>query len=858
MIRKRLLATTGLVIGVASSASFISNYAAAQTSPSSGAQAASAPISATPDQSGGEVVVTARARSEKLLEVPISVQSFSASQLSANNITDLNTLQYAAGFVFNSQGASYSGGGREFPTLIFRGMSSNYGGAFGGSSGALFVDGIYISGGLASVTLADASQVEVLKGPQNVYFGKNTFGGAINLITSNPSEEYHASATAGYSYKGSYDDVATVEGAILPGLLTGRVSGELFHQGAQYKAEDAPQAGWSGSGRALGEEDTKAITVVLYATPTSDTWLRARVHYSHDNDSSAADGFVTGTSTCAGLINPYFCGNLPTYSHPASVLTGTGIPDNLLNAIATNNYGGGASQLWGNKVPKIDHSGLERDNLQGSLAGGAKLPYDSTFQFNVGYNQAAADDLEQADHTPYVESGGTNGASGTPVTFSNFFLLPSFINNPKFITNTDTIDRDFQADARVVSSPNQPLRAVFGLSYFQSINQLSQSDAFSAWYTGNFAGLAPSAATPINASDKTEAAYGSLDYDIVHDLTVTGELRYQRDTVADIVGTTNLSKVYSHGLPRVLLKYHPDSDTNYYVSYSEGVQPPQLQYAYVGATGFEKAALQSYGVGSPYTGDPTVHVWEIGYKKSLFSRRIFFSVDYYDEQWNGALVNTFIFDPGACKLTFGATYSANSSATCALGSSGQSITGTSNDHIRGVEFEGTARITQKLTGHLAFNWTDAIRRDYYDSSWGQAFTSGVVPSQNGKRVDLVPEWQGTADLTYKDHLVGPYDWYAHGVVNYTGDQYIEATDIAKISAYTRVNLFAGITRGNLKFEAFVTNLFDDKNWDMGVRFPNPQVNSNNGDSFGFGEAYQGAIVTAPNPRDFGFRISDKF
>ena len=69
---------------------------------------------------------------------------------------------------------------------------------------------IFISGGTASVTMADVSRVEVLKGPQNVYFGKNTFGGAINLITANPTEDFHGYANVGYSTKESYDDLSLI------------------------------------------------------------------------------------------------------------------------------------------------------------------------------------------------------------------------------------------------------------------------------------------------------------------------------------------------------------------------------------------------------------------------------------------------------------------------------------------------------------------------------------------------------------------------------------------------------------------------------------------------------------------------
>jgi iron complex outermembrane receptor protein len=770
-----------------------------------------------------EVVVTARARQEKLQQVPISVQAFTAATLAENNITDLSTLQSEAGFIFNSQGASYNGGGRQFPTLVFRGLTTNYGGAQGGSSGALFVDGIYISGGLASVTLADASNVEVLKGPQSVYFGKNTFGGAVNLITSNPSEEYHAKASVGYSDKGSYDDVGSVEGAIIPGLLTARITGELYHQGAQYKAAD---------GGPLGEEDTKGVTVVLYATPTPDVWLRTRFHYSHDDDSTAADGFIGGAvygTACPGMVNPYFCSSIPTLSsiNPKSVLSGTIVTPGILTAIANNNFNG-FPQQWQSKVPRISHTGLERDNLQGSVAGGIKLPYDASFQFSAGYNQAAADDLTAADHTP----------------------------NPFFVTNNDTINRDFQADARVLSSPSQPLRAVLGASYFRSVNQLSNGGAFFTGIYSAFGGYE-------DAYDQTEAAYGSLDYDILPNLTVTGEARYQRDTIVDVQPPLVLSKGENHWLPRAIVTYKPEKNTTVYLSYSVGVQDPQFQYSLTngllaqaaGGPAYETNAIKAFGITNPITADPTNRVWEIGWKQSLFDNRVVFSVDYYNMFWDKSLVNTFLFDPSGCLATYGGPYKyypGNTYSDCPLGSTGGSITNTSNDHIQGIEFDGTARVTDKLTAHLAFNWTDAIRTEYSDQSWGGAFTSGVVPSQDGKRVNLFPEYQASLDGTYKDHLVGPYDWYAHGLVTYTGPQYVEATDIAQLNGYFHVNLSAGITKGNLTFEAFVTNLLDDKNWTMAVRFPeNPAT-------FSFSEAQQGLLVTAPNPRDFGFKISAKY
>jgi iron complex outermembrane receptor protein len=806
MQRRQLLGGTALV---AASSLFIMSSAMAQTAP------AAAPAPATDTSSVTalpEVLVTARARPEKLLEVPVSVQNFTADQLAEDKITSIATLQTEAGFTFNSQGASFFGGGREFPTLVFRGMTSNYGGGLA-DSGALFVDGIFISGGAASVTMADVSQVEVLKGPQNVYFGKNTFGGAINLVTSNPTEAYHGSASVGYSEMGSYDDTFSGEGAIIPGLLTGRLTGELLHQGPQY--HDA-------NGNPLGEQDTKGITAVLYATPTPDIWLRDRFHYSYDNDSQAADGYIgapyQGTS-CPGFVTIYLCNGIPSLGKVGvGVLGSAAIPQQFITDVASgfpNGPGGGRVPLL-SKVPGEDKAGLVRDNLQESLQGGIKLPYDASFQFSTGYNQQSSLDITSSDHTPA----------------------------PEFQTAFPFITRDFQADARILTSPSQPLRVVAGVSYFHS----SLQEEYSSFFFGGPGGVNPTT----DERNATEAVYGSVDYDILPYLTATGEVRYQRDTVRDSPASSN----YNQALPRFILKYHPTATTNVYLSYSEGVQPPQLQLSYINdlpapnGVNYTQQYLHALNGGTAYTQDPKIRVWELGLKHSMFNNRVSFSVDYYNQFWDNALVTEYLFNPAGAGCSQTIDYGA--SATCPLPGGGASTFFVSQNHIQGIEFDGKARITSKWTAHLAFDWTDAIRKSYDDQSYGAAYTSGVVPVQNGKRIDLVPEYQFSADTTYKDHLVADYDWYVHGVVNYTGSQYADPTDVAELSAFFRVNVFAGITKGNITFEAFATNLLNDKNWDSAVRFPSPYAPNY------FGEGAQGVIAAAPNPRDYGFKVSAKF
>jgi iron complex outermembrane receptor protein len=761
-----------------------------------------------------EVVVTARARTEEAADVPISIQSFSAAQLSADHVTDLSSLQFQAGFTYNSQGMSTQGGGREFPTLVFRGLATNFGYGFN-DSGALFVDGIYVAGGTASVTMADVSRVEVLKGPQNVYFGKNTFGGAINLITSNPTEDFHGYANVGYSTKDSFDDTFSVEGAIVPNLLTARVTGEFYHQGRQYTSPD---------GGPLGEEDTKGVTAVLYFTPTSNVWIRTRFHYSHDDDSAADTGFLSGISfgaTCAGWVNKYFCNGIPSLATTGrSVLDYAYPPATFASAAASNTFGGVHDPLLP-QVPSKDTSGLIRDNLQGSLASGVTLPNQAAIEFTAGWNQSQSSDIADGDHT----------------------------STPFFLTDQPIINHDFQADLRYVSSSDQPLRFVGGLSFFQSL--------YRTLYDGYYLGGIFADSGFVNETDETKAVYGSLEYDITSFLTATGEVRYQKDTVSDKpyqgLGTAvEVAENFDHTLPRVSLRYHPTKDTNLYVSYAEGIQPPYLQASYINGNAYTRAALSAITAGAgDYTADPSLWVWEFGLKQAAFDNRVNFSIDYYTQIWNNALVSNYVFNPhgNGCPTT--GNY--GTSALCPYPSSGAAYYGVSRDHIQGIEFDGSALITPKWTVHAAFNVTHAIREDYSDQSFAPAFTAGVIPNQSGKYVDLIPRYQGALDSTFKDHLVGEWSWYVHGLVTFTGSTYADPLDTAETNSYARVNASVGVVRGPLTVELYGTNLFNDKNWDMAVRYPD----ASHGNIF-FSETQQGVQVSAPNPLNVGIKVSAKF
>ena len=126
-----------------------------------------------------EVVVTAQKRTESLQDVPISVTAISGEQIENASIRSFSELgAYVPNFSVSENAVN---------TIIsMRGISIGANQSFEQSVG-MFVDGVhYGRSRQARLGLFDLEQVEVLRGPQGILFGKNTLAGAVNIRTAAP------------------------------------------------------------------------------------------------------------------------------------------------------------------------------------------------------------------------------------------------------------------------------------------------------------------------------------------------------------------------------------------------------------------------------------------------------------------------------------------------------------------------------------------------------------------------------------------------------------------------------------------------------------------------------------------------
>ncbi len=212
-----------------------------------------------------EVIVTAQKRVESLQDVPISVSAMSGEKMEDNSILDLEELtQYIPNVNINQ--------GRATPNLFIRGVGSGTNAGFEQSVG-MYVDGVYSGRGpLANVPITwDVGRVEILKGPQGILFGKNTIGGAINITTNRPSQEFEGSVDVLYEP----DHGEQVVSGVISGGISDKVAGRLA---VRYEGMD----GWWDN-RLLNEEGPDRDNLMIRASLLWDASDTVEVMFKYEH-----------------------------------------------------------------------------------------------------------------------------------------------------------------------------------------------------------------------------------------------------------------------------------------------------------------------------------------------------------------------------------------------------------------------------------------------------------------------------------------------------------------------------------------------------------------------------------------------
>jgi iron complex outermembrane recepter protein len=317
--RRRAARLISLIIA-GCSANVLWSYAAWSAEPSSGAavEPAEDPVNSSVGGDTGtvpEVIVTAQKRAENLETVPLSISAITSETLQNDDVHDFSRLDKLV------PGVKFGESGNDARPAIRGTRTQN---VIGNADPlvAFYADGIYRSRpGQSLDPFVDLARVEVLRGPQGTLFGRNSFGGTVNVITSQPKLD-------NLDFGGAVE-VTNYEGRRQEGFINLPLNDVLAVRLSGY---DSQREGWvkNSSANNLHDDDNQVIRGQVLFQP-SDTFSNLlRVEYWHGGGAGPGDfGYYTPgipidpatglTNGVHGVIDPRI---VPLASDPTGSASG--------------------------------------------------------------------------------------------------------------------------------------------------------------------------------------------------------------------------------------------------------------------------------------------------------------------------------------------------------------------------------------------------------------------------------------------------------------------------------------------------------------------------------------------------------
>ena len=565
------------------------------------------------------IIVTARKSEENIQNVPVAVTAFSSEDLFEEGIQNIDDLsRRTPGFIFDTPF------GRQFDRPIIRGQAN----ILGASGVSVFIDNVNVTQSIRSLNFGDIDSIEVIKGPQSALFGRNTYSGAINITTRQPTNDFEGEISLEVGENDLYEVLGNVRGPLIEDKLFFSLAGRYY----DFKSEfDRP----GNLNPSVGNESSVSLGATIEARPVEGWTTKIRFAFNEDDDGHFPIGLLgfgglnvnVPGGTNLGGVQPFYQGIVrPTAPNPSG---DPQIPDVI---------GAGG--------------GMEREELFFSLNN--EIDIDGyTVNTTVGYTREKFRDLLDSDGQP--GSFGTAIVAGPsqlgPGPVPQFVVLLPF----DFTTTDDDEQQTYVAEVRIDSPQTNRFRWRVGGYYFSNterdesllaaftperqaaitasgnatLAQIAAALGIPPFLLFNFGGGFDSGpADPEETRIENFSIFGSATYDITDALTLTAEMRWAEETqrlrVFDF-NTGALSTLNSGApfdvrakfdaiTPRFILDYQASDDNLIYASAARGTKPGGFN----GAQGFQ------FGFGT--FDEESVWQFELGSKNQLFDRQLTFNV----------------------------------------------------------------------------------------------------------------------------------------------------------------------------------------------------------------------------------------
>lgn len=698
-----------------------------------------------------EVFVTAQLRTERLQDVPISVQVVSGENLTEQNLNSLTSVSETVPSVH------VGGSAGRINEITIRGVGGGDTQAFDQPVG-IFSDGIYHGRSrFTTGTFLDLERVEVLKGPQSTFFGNNAIAGAFNIVTRKPTASFDGWTRALYGDDGQY----AVEGAI-GGPITDTFG---IRAAATFNGMD----GWLenvNTREDQPEQNNMAGRITFQYSPSDALDVTLKVEASENKDAS---GMLLQLGGCPAPA-PFepiigFC----------AVALGLGVPTGL--DIDKNSVNDGQESNLDTAESVLTLNYQLGDHMLTSVTGYHEYQYNLNLDADLTplplLHIQAPEEYDQISQELRIASptdGKIEYLAGVyfqrdnldfAQRFSYYFLNDTISGIPPFAalipylplgqeTNYSQTQKSYAVFGSVTWNLTEQLRLTGGLRGTWVDKSSTWNQFFATATAGQgYGGLVPlpDSVAPVGAA--LGSAFGLGD-----------------------VGTRTGSRNDHAWMPSARVEYKLNPDALLYTSYARGFLAGGFNGAGTGADGNE-----------PF--DPEyVDAYEIGFKSEWFDRSLLVNLAVFHSEYTDLQVTISETTP-----TGGFINQTRNAAT--------SIS-------KGAELETHWQASDNFGLTASVTYLDAYYSEWLNSGPTQlerfcrdnaanSYCAGRFPGGIGPQVDrsgtqrtYAPTWSGNLAGSYTFHLQGDYKFTTELSAYYSDDYYPNVLDEFDFG-YTRLD-----------------------------------------------------------------------
>jgi len=831
-----------------------------------------------------EILVTARKRSEKLQDVPISISAFTAKGLRERNIQNAYDL---ANFTPNFQLTPNLG--RRLDAPIVRGQ---FGPLIGGTApnASFFVDGVYVTGSIGSTSVANLERIEVLRGPQSATFGRATFAGAVNYITRKPTNEYEGQVNALAGEDGQLELGAWGSGPLVEDKLyfyagvnwdkwdgAWRNGLQPYDVVAGYSATGYPEIGinepygldffgpffWDtnpqfagdppclpsepggagcaytvGDSSRLGGTDTRIGTVKLTWDALETLQFNIKYERSEASDDHFSQLFVppAANNNCFDRTGGGLTGEAGTAVDPrAGSRSGGWLCGDL-------NDSGFVSKL---NIPNMARGVTVATPGAGGPQTSAPAPfigleetidrYYAGFVWGVGEYEVTGRYARNDRDSEYVRDLDRSYALGPVATG----LFEAYTHNE---------DLDDSVEVRLASPADGRWRWQLGYYWYDYRQETEQrnfngfSDAWMLHPTGD--------QQVVNT-----AWFGSIEIDITEDWTFAFEGRYGKDEVSRTSPPTDLDNdpgtpdgtltaeenFYSFS-PRATLSWNilDDGSLTGYGQIAEGNKPGGFNFAYFDGD----ADLSRVDPADTIIKEEEAITYEIGLKGTYLDGELTanFSLFYID--WENQAINVL-----RCIPSLDATVDCEENNV---------VENAGESSVRGLELEMQWYPTDRQSYTLAYGYTDSTVDEYTDDEYAvlrcpetcyttlpdsEELTPDAQALRNqlgdvgGNSAPRTPKHNLALSQIYRVPLAGELEWFVRNDLLYASKMFSTTSNLTWAPEKWEWNARLGLDSPRWSLSVYIDNITDEKSPTMIQDFP----------LFDLSQGYQGSAgVVYPN------------